>query len=36
MEIATFMTWTAALAVGALAIAALARSLEAVIDLDPS
>jgi hypothetical protein len=36
MEITSFVTWAAALAVGALAIAALVRTFEAVFDLDLS
>lgn len=34
MEITTIVTWAAALAVGAIAIAALVHTLEAVFDLD--
>jgi hypothetical protein len=34
MEITTFLTWAAALAVGGLALAALVHTLEAVLDLD--
>jgi hypothetical protein len=36
MEIAAVIMWIAAGAVGVVAIAALARTLEAVFDLDPS
>ncbi|HEY0822580.1 MAG TPA: hypothetical protein VGD76_02240 [Ramlibacter sp.] len=35
-EIPVWLTWIAAGAVGVLAVAALARTLEAVFDLDPS
>lgn len=35
-EIPAWLTWIAAGAVGVLAVAALARTLEAVFDLDPS
>lgn len=34
MEITSFVPWVAALAMGALAIATLVRTLEAVFDLD--
>jgi hypothetical protein len=35
-ELPAWLTWIAASGVGVLAIAVLARSLEAVFDLDPS
>ena len=35
-ELPAWLTWLAASGVGVLAIAALARTLEAVLDLDPN
>jgi hypothetical protein len=35
-EIPAWLTWITASGVGVLAVAALARSLEALLDLDPS
>ena len=35
-EVPAWLTWLAAGSIGAILIAALARSLEAVLDLDPS
>jgi hypothetical protein len=35
-EVPTWLTWIAAGSVGACVIAAIARTLEALLDLDPS